>query len=93
MVLHVDARDTIFQKDVFKFYKNKKHFIGLALEDGNMTNKYSSSWMKHQYGKKIILFYSKWFTILIYLLLYILYFFLSFYQFFLIPLASNIFFE
>lgn len=53
MVLHVDVRDTYFQKDVFKFYKNKKHFIGLALEDGNMTDKISSSWMKHQYGKEI----------------------------------------
>ena len=53
MVLHVDVRDTYFQKDVFKFYKNKKHFIGIALEDGNMTDKCSSSWMKTQYGKEI----------------------------------------
>ena len=53
MILHVDVRDTYFQKDVFKFYKNKKHFIGLALEDGNMTDKYSSSWIKGQYGNEI----------------------------------------
>ena len=53
MVLHADIRDTYFQKDVFIFFKNKKHFIGLALEDGNLTDKYSSSWMKNQYGKKI----------------------------------------
>jgi hypothetical protein len=53
MVLHVDIRDTYFQKDFFKYYKNKKHFIGVALEDGNMTDKISSSWMKNQYGKEI----------------------------------------
>jgi len=53
MVLHADIRDTYFQKDVFKFYKNKKHFIGLALEDGNLTHYISSSWMKNQYGKEI----------------------------------------
>ena len=53
MVLHVDIRDTYFQKDFFKYYKNKKHFIGVALEDGNITDKISSSWMKNQYGKEI----------------------------------------
>jgi hypothetical protein len=34
-------------------YKNKKHFIGLALEDGNLTDKYSRSWIKAQYSKEI----------------------------------------
>ena len=53
MVLHADVRDTYFQKDVFRFYKNKKHFIGLALEDGNLTDKYSRSWIKAQYSKEI----------------------------------------
>lgn len=53
MVLHVDVRDTYFQKDVFKFYKNKKHFIGLALEDGNLTDKFSRNWIKGQYGNVI----------------------------------------
>jgi len=53
VVLHVDLRDTYFQKDFFKIYKNKKHFIGLALEDGNITDNISSSWMKNQYGIEI----------------------------------------
>lgn len=53
MVLHVDLRDTYFQKDFFQFYKNKKNFIGLALEDENITHNIPSSWMKNQYGKEI----------------------------------------
>jgi hypothetical protein len=53
MVLHADIRDTYFQKDVFKLYKNKTNFIGIALEDGNITNNVSSSWMQNQYCKEI----------------------------------------
>ena len=53
MVLHADIRDTYFQKDVFKFFKNKKKFIGIALEDGYITDKFASSWMTNQYGKEI----------------------------------------
>ena len=52
-ILNADVEDTYFQKDVFKLYKNKKHFIGLALEDRNMTDKFSSYWMKNQYDKEI----------------------------------------
>jgi hypothetical protein len=53
MVLHVDVRDTYFQKDIFKFYKIKKQFIGLALEDGNFTQKFNRNWIKGQYGNEI----------------------------------------
>jgi len=53
MVLHADIRDTYFQKDVFELYKNKTNFIGIALEDGNITNNVSCSWMTNQYGKEI----------------------------------------
>ena len=53
MILHVDVRDTYFQKDVFKFYNIKKQFIGFALEDGNMTDKCSRIWIKGQYGNEM----------------------------------------
>ena len=53
MVLHVDVRDTYFQKDIFKFYKNKKKFIGIALEDGKMTDKWSRIWITGQYSTEM----------------------------------------
>jgi hypothetical protein len=53
MALHIDVRDSIFQKDVFEFYKSQESFLGIALEEGNMTDKYASSWMKYQYGEEI----------------------------------------
>ena len=53
MVLHVDVRDTFFQKDIFRLYKNKRSFIGFSLENGKINEKTNSIWMKAQYGEKI----------------------------------------
>ena len=53
MVLHVDVRDTIFQKEFFQMYDNKGPFIGFALEDENITEKINGKWMRNQYGIKI----------------------------------------
>ena len=55
IILSVDVRDTIFQKDIFKFYeKKKKPFIGVSLEKRNMAhNSINTRWMKNQYGKKV----------------------------------------
>ena len=41
IVLHVDVRDTIFQQDFFKLYDIKKPFLGVALEDGLMNERYN----------------------------------------------------
>ena len=54
IILHLDVRDTIFQKDLFEIYKNnKKSFIGVSLEDGVITEKKNSEWMENQYGNDI----------------------------------------
>ena len=53
MALHIDIRDSIFQKDIFEFYKNEDSFLGIALEEGNMDDKYARPWMKHQYGEEM----------------------------------------
>ena len=54
IILHLDVRDTIFQKDLFEIYKNnKKSFIGVSLEDGVITGKYNGEWMENQYGNDI----------------------------------------
>ena len=54
MVLHVDVRDSFFQRDLFEIYKNnKKPFIGVSIENGTLTNKINSKWMKDIYGDNI----------------------------------------
>ena len=53
MVFHADIRDTIFQKDIFKIYENNHRFIGLSLENANISERINADWMKRQYGKEI----------------------------------------
>ncbi len=54
MVLHVDVRDSFFQRDLFEIYKNnKKPFVGVSIENGTLTNKINSKWMKDIYGDNI----------------------------------------
>ena len=45
MVFAADVRDTIFQKDVFKYYDSKKPFLGAFLEDGNLKTKANRIWL------------------------------------------------
>jgi len=53
IVLHVDVRDTFFQKNFFQIYENKGSFIGFAIEDKNISEKTNAEWMKNQYGIQI----------------------------------------
>lgn len=53
LVLHVDVRDTYFQKNFFEIYENRGSFIGFALEDKNITEKINAKWIKYQYNKDI----------------------------------------
>ena len=49
MVFTADVRDTIFQKDIFKFYNEyDKSFIGLSLEDDIIKNeKLNKKWVNY----------------------------------------------
>lgn len=54
MVLCLDVRDSIFQKDLFKTYKNnKKPFIGIAIEDGFLWDACNRNWLVHQFGYNV----------------------------------------
>lgn len=52
-VFAADVRDTIFQRDIFKYYKNQKSFLGLALEDGKLSYRIDKKWLITAYGKKL----------------------------------------
>jgi hypothetical protein len=49
MIFTADVRDTIFQKDIFKFYNQyNSPFIGLFLEDGIIKNEiHNKKWVNH----------------------------------------------
>jgi hypothetical protein len=53
LVLSVDVRDTFFQKDIFKFYENQKHFLGIAIEDGTLNEDYNKKWIIDFVGEKM----------------------------------------
>ena len=53
MVLHVDIRDTFFQRDLFQLYEKSGSFIGLPLEEGKLSEEINSGWLKNQFGEKI----------------------------------------
>ena len=52
LVFSTDVRDTLFQKDVFKFYENHEPFLGLALEDGTLTEKSNKIWIINFVGEE-----------------------------------------
>ena len=55
LILSVDIRDAFFQKDIFKYLENnikKKSFLGLAIEDGNLTEKSNKRWLTRIYGNE-----------------------------------------
>ena len=37
LIISIDIRDSIFQKDVFSYYENFKPFLGVAVEDGTLN--------------------------------------------------------
>ena len=56
LVFTADLRDTIFQKDIFKFYKKyEKHnsFLGVAIEDGTLSEKANKNWLINAYGENV----------------------------------------
>jgi hypothetical protein len=71
LIFIADVRDTIFQKDIFQYYRNYKPFIGLAIEDGTLNQGFTKIWLigyigieKHKTIKnqRIICFGSIWGT-------------------------------
>ena len=72
LVLHADVRDTIFQKDIFKFYENYGPFFGIAIEDGLLSQEVNKQWVigycgEEKYNKikneRIICFGTLWGTL------------------------------
>ena len=53
LVMAVDVRDIFFQKDPFKYYINKKSFLGVALEDGTLSERINKRWLIRAYGKDL----------------------------------------
>ena len=52
LVLHTDVRDTFFQKDIFKYYKDYKSFLGVAIEDGTLEDRLLKKWIIDYVGKE-----------------------------------------
>lgn len=52
-VFTTDVRDSIFQKDVFKYYDIKKPFLGVAIEDGFLSEKRNKNWLIRAYGEDL----------------------------------------
>ena len=52
LVLHTDVRDTFFQKDVFKYYKDYKQFLGVAIEDGTLQEDINKLWIIDYVGEE-----------------------------------------
>lgn len=54
LVMAVDVRDLFFQKDPFKYYNNKKSFLGVAIEDGTLSQGINRKWIIKSYGKHLL---------------------------------------
>lgn len=53
LVLTTDLRDVFFQTDFFKYYKSNKSFLGVALEDGILSESLNRKWLINAYGKDL----------------------------------------
>lgn len=53
LVFSADIRDTIFQEDVFNYYKNNGPFLGVAIEDGTLNQRLNKKWIISFCGEKI----------------------------------------
>ena len=53
LVFTADVRDAIFQRDVFSFYDTSKPFLGIALEDCNLTQPCNKNWLISRYGYEV----------------------------------------
>ena len=52
LIFSADIRDTIFQKDIFKYYEKHKPFLGVALEDGTLNSQINKNWIIKYVGKE-----------------------------------------
>ena len=50
LVFSTDLRDVFFQKDLFKYYNSNISFLGVALEDGNLSERLNKKWLIDAYG-------------------------------------------
>lgn len=53
LVFTADLRDVFFQKDVFKYFENYKSFLGVSIEDGNLSEYCNKDWLLKAYGEDI----------------------------------------
>lgn len=55
IVFTTDLRDSFFQKDIFKYFNNKKSFLGVAIEDGIISyEKFNKEWILKAYGEDVL---------------------------------------
>ena len=45
LVISIDIRDSIFQRDFFSCYEGLKQFLGVAIEDGTLNEKVNRKWI------------------------------------------------
>ena len=54
LVFSADIRDTIFQKDIFRYYENfSEPFLGVSIEDGTLNEKINKRWLINFIGEEI----------------------------------------
>ena len=53
LVFTTDLRDSFFQKDIFKYYDSKKSFLGIAIEDGTLSEVVNQGWIRRTYNNEI----------------------------------------
>ena len=53
IVLSVDIRDTIFQKEFFSLYENHEPFIGFSYESANLNKLIYNEWIINTFGYEI----------------------------------------
>ena len=52
-VFTADFRDVFFQKDVFKYYDLNKSYLGVAIEDGFLSQNKNKQWIIRAYGEDL----------------------------------------
>jgi hypothetical protein len=53
LVFTADLRDTFFQLDIFKFYNSSHPFLGVAIEDGTLSERKNKKWIINAYGEDL----------------------------------------
>lgn len=53
IVFSADLRDVFFQKDLFQYYNGNKSFLGVALEEDNLTELINKKWLIDAYGEDL----------------------------------------